>query len=134
MFRKITLGLIAAASLSAVALAPSAASARGGHGGGGMGMRSGGGMGMHSMGMRSSGMGLRSGGTFRNGGMGARNAMAMHAGNQMHHHHHHGWGHRFYGDAAFYVGGVTDDCLQQQMVETEYGERVRTVNVCDYAD
>jgi hypothetical protein len=123
MFRKLTLGLIAAASLSAVALAPSVASARGGHGGG-MGMRSGGGIAVHSMGMRS-------GGTFRNNSIGVRNAMAMHAGN---HHHHHGWGHRFYGGAGFYVGGVADDCLQQQIVETEFGDRVRTVNVCDYVD
>ena len=43
-------------------------------------------------------------------------------------------GRRFYGGAGFYAGVAADDCLQPQVVETEYGERVRTVNVCDYAD
>jgi hypothetical protein len=80
MFRKVTLGLIAAAALGAAALAPGSASAHGFHGGGWGGW-------------------------------------------------HGGWGHGFYGSTV-YVGGVTDDCLQQRMVETRRGMRLRTVNVC----
>ncbi|WP_371423297.1 hypothetical protein [Tardiphaga sp.] len=84
MLRKMTLGLIAAASLGAAALAPSAASAHGWHIGGWHG----------------------------------------------------GWGgyghHAFYGGPAFYVGGLTDGCLQRRIVETRRGLRVRTVNVCAY--
>ncbi|SFL55198.1 hypothetical protein SAMN03159423_2424 [Bradyrhizobium sp. NFR13] len=84
MFRKVTLGLIAAASLGAAALTPSAASAHGWHIGGWHG----------------------------------------------------GWGgyghHAFYGGPTFYVGGLTDGCLQRRVVETRRGPRVRTVNVCAY--
>jgi hypothetical protein len=80
MFRKVTLGLIAAASLGAAALAPVSASAHGFHGGWGWG--------------------------------------------------HGGWGHGFYGSTV-YIGGVTDNCLQQRMVETRRGMRLRTVNVCN---
>ncbi|MGM4918205.1 hypothetical protein [Tardiphaga sp. 813_E8_N1_3] len=84
MFRKVTLGLIAAASLGAAALAPSAASAHGWHVGGWHG----------------------------------------------------GWGgyghHAFYGGPTFYVGGLTDGCLQRRVVETRRGPRVRTVNVCAF--
>ncbi len=67
MFRKVTLGLIAAASLGAAALAPSAASAHSWHVGGWHG----------------------------------------------------GWGgyghHAFYGGPTFYVGGLTDGCLQRRV-------------------
>ncbi|QUS39995.1 hypothetical protein RPMA_15030 [Tardiphaga alba] len=87
MLRKITLGLIAAASLGAAALAPSAASAQGWT-------------------------------------------------------HHHGWHiagwngrivhHGFYGGPTFYIGGLTDDCLQRRVVETRRGPRVRVVNVCTF--
>jgi hypothetical protein len=78
MLRKITLGLIAAASLGAVALAPASASAHGFHGGW-----------------------------------------------------HGGFAHGYYGP-GFYVGGVSDDCLQQRIVATRHGPRLRTVNVCVY--
>ena len=84
MFRKIALGLIAAASLGAAALAPVSASAHG-FGGGHWG-------GWH-------------------GGFG-----------------HHG----VWGGPTLYVSGVNDDCLQQRMVETRRGLRLRTVNVCEY--
>jgi hypothetical protein len=75
MFRKIALGLIAAASLSIVAVAP--ASAHGFHGGWGHG----------------------------------------------------GWGHGFGG---LYINTGVSDCYRQQMVQTRYGIRLRTVNVCAY--
>jgi hypothetical protein len=78
MFHKITLGLIAAASLGAAALAPGTASAHG-----------------------------------------------------FHHGWHHGWGYGF-GSPTFYVGGLTDDCLQRRVVETRRGPRWRTVNVCAF--
>jgi hypothetical protein len=78
MLRKITLGLIAAASLSAAALAPGSASAHGFHGGWGWG--------------------------------------------------HGGWG---YGGSGLYISGGRD-CLQQRMVQTRHGLRLRTVNVCGY--
>ena len=45
---------------------------------------------------------------------------------------HGGWGHGFRGSSAFYVGGISDDCLQQQWVETRRGLRLRTVDVCGY--
>jgi hypothetical protein len=82
MFRKFTLGLIAAASLSAAALTP--ASAGGFHGG-------------------------------WNGGW------------------HSGWhgGVGYYG-TGLYVGGLTDDCIQQRVVNTRNGPRMRTVNVCAF--
>jgi len=76
MLRKITLGLIAAASLSAAALAPGSASAHGFHGGWGHG----------------------------------------------------GWG---YSGSGLYISGGRD-CLQQRMVQTRHGLRLRTVNVCGY--
>jgi hypothetical protein len=72
MFRKITLGLIAAASLSIAAAAP--ASAHGFHG---------------------------------------------------------GWGHG-YGFGGLYINTGVSDCYQQQMVQTRFGLRLRTVNVCAY--
>jgi Spy/CpxP family protein refolding chaperone len=77
MFRKVTLGLIAAASLGFAALAPSAASAHGFHG--------------H-------------------------------------------WGH-FWGPGLGFGGiylNTGGDCLQQRLVETRHGVRLRTVNVCAY--
>jgi Spy/CpxP family protein refolding chaperone len=82
MLRKVTLGLIAAASLSAIALAPTAASAHGFHGGWG------------------------------HGGWG-----------------HGGWGHGFGG---LYISSGISDCYRQQMVQTRYGLRLRTINVCAY--
>ena len=77
MFRKITLGLIAAASLSIAAAAP--ASAHGFHGGWG-----------------------------------------------------HGWGHGLAFASGLFIDSVTDNCIQQQMVPTRHGPRLRTVNVCAY--
>jgi len=80
MLRKVTLGLIAAASLSAVALASTSASAHGFHG----------------------------------GGWG-----------------HGGWGHGF-GFRGVYINSGISDCYRQQMVQTRYGLRLRTINVCAY--
>jgi hypothetical protein len=77
MFRKATLGLIAAASLAAAALVPASASAHGFHGYWG-----------------------------------------------------HGWG-PAYGFGGIYLN-AGGDCLQQRMVETRRGLRLRTVNVCAY--
>ncbi|MFL6827453.1 MAG: hypothetical protein ACJ8E2_13430 [Bradyrhizobium sp.] len=79
MLRKVTLGLIAAASLSAAALAPTAASAHGFHHGWGHG----------------------------------------------------GWGHG-YGFGGLYINSGISDCYRQQMVQTRYGLRLRTINVCAY--
>ena len=83
MFRKMTLGLIAAASLTIAAAAPAS------------------------------------------------------AGGFYHGHHH--WGHGYGWGPAIGVGfgGVYADtglngCLQQRMVETRRGMRLRTVNVCAY--
>ena len=80
MLRKTALGLIAAASLGAAALAPSAASA--------------GGFGFH------------------------------------HHHWGHGYGVGF--GPSLYINTGYNNCLQQRMVETRRGMRLRTVNVCAY--
>jgi hypothetical protein len=80
MFRKVTLGLIAAASLGVAALAPGSASAHGFHGGWGWG--------------------------------------------------HGGWGLGVYGGPSLYINTVSNDCLQQRMVQTRKGLRLRTVNVC----
>jgi Spy/CpxP family protein refolding chaperone len=82
MLRKVTLGLIAAASLTAAALAPTAASAHGFHGGWG------------------------------HGGWG-----------------HGGWGHGF---GRLYINTGVSDCYRQQMVQTRYGLRLRTIDVCAY--
>ena len=79
MLRKVTLGLLAAASLSVAAIAP--ASAHGFHGGWGHG--------------------------------------------------HWGHGHGF-GFGGLYINTGVSDCYQQQMVQTRYGLRLRTVNVCAY--
>ena len=82
MLRKVTLGLIAAASLGFAALAPSAASAGGFH----------------------------------------------------HGHWGHGWGHGYalgFGP-SLYINTGYNNCLQQRMVETRRGLRLRTVNVCAY--
>jgi hypothetical protein len=80
MLRKITLGLLAAASLSFAAIAPASAGFHGGHGGWG-----------------------------------------------------HGWGHGF-GFGGLYVNTGVSDCYQQQMVQTRFGMRLRTVNVCGYSN
>ena len=82
MFRKLALGLVAAASLSAAALAPTAASAK----------------------------------PFFGGGWG---------GGWGYHHHHIGLG-------LGYVGVVDGGCYVTRLVETPFGLRYRTVNVCVY--
>jgi len=82
MFRKLALGLVAAASLSAAALAPTAASAK----------------------------------PFFGGGWG---------GGWGYHHHHIGLGLGF-------VGAVDGGCYVTRLVETPFGLRYRTVNVCVY--
>jgi hypothetical protein len=79
MLRKVTLGLLAAATLSVAAIAP--ASAHGFHGGWGHG--------------------------------------------------HWGHGHGF-GFGGLYINTGVSDCYQQRMVQTRYGLRLRTVNVCAY--
>jgi len=84
MFRKMTLGLIAAASLTLAAAAPAS------------------------------------------------------AGGFYHGHHHH-WGHGYgwgpavgVGFGGVYVDAGFNGCLQQRLVETRRGLRLRTVNVCAY--
>lgn len=80
MLRKVTLGLIAAASLGIAALAPGSASAGGIHG----------------------------------------------------HWGHHGyWGPGFGFGPGIYINSGSG-CLQQRMVQTRHGLRLRTVNVCAY--
>jgi hypothetical protein len=81
MFRKLALGLVAAATLSAAALAPTAASAGPFWPGGGWGF----------------------------------------------HHHHFGLGLGFVGAVA-----AAESCYVTRLVETPYGMRYRTVNVCAY--
>lgn len=78
MYRKIALGLIAAAALSATALIPSDASAKGW---------------------------------------------------KHHHHHHHGF-HGHWGPRLAIGGGYYGGCYVKRLVETRYGLRYRTVNVC----
>ena len=83
MFRKMTLGLIAAASLTITAAAPASA------------------------------------GSFYHG----------------HHHwgHGYGWGPAVgVGFGGVYVDTGLNGCLQQRLVETRRGMRLRTVNVCAY--
>jgi hypothetical protein len=80
MLRKVTLGLIAAASLTFAATAPASA------------------------------------GGFYHG-----------------HHWGHGWGPAIgVGFGGVYVDTGLNGCLQQRMVETRRGMRLRTVNVCAY--
>jgi hypothetical protein len=43
----------------------------------------------------------------------------------------HGWGHG-HGFGGLYINTGVSDCYQQQMVQTRYGLRLRTVNVCAY--
>ena len=78
MLRKVMLGLLAAASLSAAAIAPASAHGFGFHGGWG-----------------------------------------------------HGWGHG-HGFGGLYINTGVSDCYQRQMIQTRYGLRLRTVNVCAY--
>ena len=85
MLRKVTLGLIAAASLTFAAAAPASA-----------------------------------GGFYHGHG---------------HHHwgHGHGWGPAIgVGFGGVYVDTGLNGCLQQRLVETRRGMRLRTVNVCAY--
>ncbi len=77
MYRKIALGLIGAAALSATALLPSDASAKG----------------------------------------------------WKHHHYHHGF-HGHWGPRLVIGGGYYGGCYVKRLVETPYGLRYRTVNVC----
>jgi hypothetical protein len=42
-----------------------------------------------------------------------------------------GWGHG-YGFGGLYINTGVSDCYQQQMVQTRFGLRLRTVNVCNY--
>jgi hypothetical protein len=81
MFRKLALGLVAAAALGTAALAPTAASAKPFGWGGGWGF----------------------------------------------HHHHIGLGLGFVGAVA-----AAESCYVTRLVDTPYGLRYRTVNVCAY--
>jgi hypothetical protein len=57
------------------------------------------------------------------------------AGGFYHGHHHwgHGWGPAIgVGFGGVYVDTGLNGCLQQRMVETRRGMRLRTVNVCAY--
>jgi hypothetical protein len=51
---------------------------------------------------------------------------------------HGGWGHggwgygHGYGFGGLYINTGVSDCYQQRMVQTRYGLRLRTVNVCGY--
>jgi hypothetical protein len=45
--------------------------------------------------------------------------------------HHGDWGHG-YGFGGLYINTGVSDCYQQQMVQTRFGLRLRTVNVCGY--
>ena len=44
---------------------------------------------------------------------------------------HGGWGHGF-GIGGLYINTGVSDCYQKQMVQTRFGLRLRTVNVCAY--
>jgi Spy/CpxP family protein refolding chaperone len=55
----------------------------------------------------------------------AASAHGMHGGGG----HHGGWGHGFGG---LYINTGVSDCYRQQMVQTRFGLRLRTVNVCAY--
>ena len=45
----------------------------------------------------------------------------------------HGWGYGHgYGFGGLYINTGVSDCYQQQMVQTRFGLRLRTVNVCNY--
>jgi hypothetical protein len=100
MFRKMTIALVAVASLSA-ALTPSIASAHGmgGHGGGKMG------------------------GPY--GGIYPKGNWGNHGG-----YWHGGYRHsRFFGGPSFYISG-SDGCYQKRIVDSFRGPSVRLVNVC----
>ena len=59
---------------------------------------------------------------------GAASAHGMHGGG-------HGWGHGWGHGGGFgglYINTGVGDCYQQQMVQTRFGLRLRTVNVCGY--
>jgi hypothetical protein len=60
---------------------------------------------------------------------GTASAGGFHYHGGWHHGWHSGFGVGYYGP-NLYVGGVTDGCLQQRVVETRRGPRLRTVNVC----
>ena len=46
---------------------------------------------------------------------------------------HGGWGHGGgFGFGGLYINTGVSDCYQQQLVQTRYGMRVRTINVCAY--
>jgi hypothetical protein len=105
MLRKFTLGLIAAASLSAIALAPTVASAHGHSGGGSSSHVSSGSMGGKKMGTRFIGPAVQKNSDRR---------------------HFHRFGFRYIPVAAY------DPCWVTQRVDTPVGPRLRRVNVCGY--
>jgi Spy/CpxP family protein refolding chaperone len=46
---------------------------------------------------------------------------------------HGGWGHHGgHGFGGLYINTGVSDCYRQQMVQTRFGLRLRTVNVCAY--
>jgi hypothetical protein len=111
MLRKFTLGLIAAASLGAMALAPTVASAHSsGHSSGGSSPHLSSGM----MGSGKSRMGTRFIGP------------AVQKNSDRDHRHFHRFGFRYFPVAAY------DPCWVTERVPTPIGFRLRRVNVCGY--
>jgi hypothetical protein len=103
MLRKFTLGLIAAASLGAMALSSTVASAHGsGHSGGGSSSHS------------SSAMG------------GGKSKMGTRFIGPADRRHFHRFGFRYFPVAAY------DPCWVTQRIDTPVGPRLRRVNVCGY--
>jgi hypothetical protein len=110
MLGKFTLGLIAAASLGAMALAPTVASAHGsGHSGGGSSSHMNGGM------IKSPGIGIKPIGM---------KPVSMKGDHDRRHFHRFGF--RYVPVAAY------DPCWVTETVPTPIGPRLRRVNVCGY--
>jgi hypothetical protein len=130
MLRKFTLGLFAAAALTAMALAPTAASARGG------GWSGSGGGGFHSH-QSSPRLGTRFiGPAVQRNGLGTR-FIGPAVQRNSHRHHWHGFGINYIGASYLgpsYVGYryLDDGCYVVRRVPTPFGYRLRTVNVCVY--
>lgn len=110
MLRKIALALVAAASLSAVALAPGVADARGGHGGG---------------------HGFHGGHGGWHGGHGFHGGRHFHGGGHGWHRGHRRGPHFYFGGPAYYGAyGAYAGCTVRRLVPTPWGMRWRWVNRC----
>jgi hypothetical protein len=113
MLRKLTLGLIAVASLSAITLAPSVASA---HSGGGHSGGHSGGFAPHA----------------NSGTIVGSKAGTRFIGPAVHKEFHHRHFHRGFGVAYIGPGYLNDECYVTRRVATPFGPRLRTINVCAY--